>query len=164
MIARFYGVDPGLVHTGLVRLQIDTESKSTMAKHWLMDGCNPSDLPDDFTQDRVGCPRPLGWVEGYRPRTNLPNDRKMQEAVSGLCRATGFPPLDNMGVKKVVRKGLMKELHLWQFSSPSHHQDLRSAAYIMLFGMLKDPKWNKVLTNMVQDWYYGRSWSLDVES
>lgn len=163
MIARFYGVDPGLVHTGLVRLQIDTDAKSTLVKHWLMDGYKPGDLPDDFTQDRIGFLH-QGWVEGYRPRTNLPNDRKMQEAVSGLCRATGFPPLDNMGVKKVVRRGLMEELKLWQFSTSSHHQDLRSAAYIMLFGMLKDQKWNKVLTNIVQDRYYGRDWSNDVEN
>ena len=140
MIARFYGVDPGLVHTGLVRLQIDTDSKRTLVKHWLMDGYEPDNLPDDFTQDSYGFLH-QGWVEGYRPRTNLPNDRK-----------------------KVVRRGLMEELKLWQFSTSSHHQDLRSAAYIMLFGMLKDPKWNKVLSSMVEDWYYRRDWPHDVEN
>ena len=57
--------------------------------------------------------------------------------------------LDNTGVKKVVTKPLMQLLDCWDFPTVTHHQDLRSAARIALYGGLKDQEINSLLTKIV---------------
>jgi hypothetical protein len=61
----------------------------------------------------------------------------------------GVEILDNTGVKKVVTKPLMQLLGCWDFPTVTHHQDLRSAARIALYGGLKDQDINSLLTQIV---------------
>lgn len=89
------------------------------------------------------------FIEGYRPRSNLGPDRNMQTNVTTLNNNIPSLVLDNMDSKNVVTNDLMKLLKLYNFGTRSHHQDLRSAARIMLFGAIKDPCYNEVLADMM---------------
>jgi len=100
-----------------------------------------------FTQDadRV-------FVEAYKPRSNFAVDTYMQESIGELKKALPSATfLNNMGVKKIVTVPLMQLLEVYNFDTPTHHQDLRSAARILLFGMIKDPVLNKLLTDIVRN-------------
>ena len=70
--------------------------------------------------------------------------------------------LDNTGVVKTIRPNLLKLLNLWDFQQKTHHQDLRSAARIMLLGMLKDPEINETMYHIVNDIQLNTSmWTFD---
>ena len=84
----------------------------------------------------------------------------MVTAVSEMRKATGGKVLLNEGVKKVIRPELMKLLHVWLFSTKTHHQDLRAAARIGLFGMVKDEHLNRVLADIVRDHLDGCDWKV----
>lgn len=150
------GVDPGLVHTGVVRLEFEPEFREITVCHTVINGPSPSqvrhaafanfDLADH------------GFIEGYRPRSNLGTDKRMVEAVQAIRQATGFKVLLNTGVKKVVKQPLMDLLGVWKFSTPTHHDDLRSAARIALLGMLKDDGLNALVTDVVRSHLAGRTW------
>lgn len=144
------GVDPGLVHTGVVMFQISNLAAILRVKHAVVDGCDPSDVDKAIkslhhTPDRI-------FIEGYRPRANFNTNVKMSNAVrdlvSTLPKATRIA---NSGIKKIVTPDLLKILGAWNFSTPTHHDDLRSAARIAVLGMLKDKALNKTLAIFVQN-------------
>lgn len=152
------GVDPGLVHTGVVTLTLDRGRREFFTDHRVLDGVGPVAL-SELEDLRAGWLPHKGasFVEAYRPRSAYDSDARMGKAVSDIA-AMGFKPINNTGVKKVVRVDLMKLLNLWTFSTPTHHQDLRSAAYIMIYGLLKNPRTNKVLAGFVSDHVAGHTW------
>jgi hypothetical protein len=154
------GIDPGLVHTGLVRMIFLPIGDRIIVQHHVVLGDKPDEVADwiGSTTCRV---RARIFGEDYRTRSSFNTDPRMREAVSNLkARLPSAVFLDNMGVKGVVKRPLMELLGVWKFSTPTHHQDLRSAARIALFGMLKDPELNAVITAAVKAHLAGRPWQV----
>lgn len=152
-VTHVVGVDPGLVHTGVVLLTFDSKQHVLEVDSEVVAGL-------DAPRIRQFCAatKPTIFIEGYRPRNKLNNDRRMQEGVALIHSAIGGRVLDNMGVKKIVRRPLMQACGVWTFSTKTHHDDLRSAARIALYGMLKDDNLNRVLSDFVRDLTQGRPW------
>ena len=153
------GVDPGIVHTGTVRLEFDPVGRNISVDHEAIPG------PDGDAVRQWICtqsePMPHIFIEGYRTRSNFGTDTEMVNAVQKMkARLPHATVLTNTGVKKVVRRPLMELLGCWSFSTPTHHQDLRSAARIALLGMLKSEHLNRVLTAVVTDHLEGRTWGV----
>jgi hypothetical protein len=147
------GIDPGLVHTGVVSMRFNRAYKRIDVAHVAIDG------PDaQATKDWIGDKFAFTFIEGYRPRSNFSTDQRMVSAITDFKRETGGTILMNTGVKKVVKSPLMELLGVWKFSTVTHHQDLRSAARIALLGMLKDDHLNKLLTDVVADHLEGKDW------
>lgn len=140
----FSGIDPGIVTTGAVTLSIDSDERVFQV------------FETAFTQEelpnlRLWGPSERIFIEAYEPRSNFGHDTRMAELVKQIADSTGGKIISNKGVKKVIRKKLMEYLGLWNFQTQTHHQDLRSAAYIMLYGMVKDEVGNQLLTQIVMD-------------
>jgi hypothetical protein len=159
------GIDPGLVHTGVVSLmfvpdqclvEIDHEvvlgPDATAATMWAM-GRRQRKLQWYFVPPKV-------FIEGYRPRGNFGTNTEMVKAVQEFRAATKGQVLDNTGVKKVVRRGLLELLGCWKFPTPTNHDDLRSAALIAVLGMLKDEQMNRLLADIVRDHLDGATWTV----
>lgn len=164
-VTHVVGIDPGLVHTGVVRLVFDPAPQVIHVDHkaivgpdatavtmWAM-GWRTTPVQPYFTAPKI-------FIEGYRPRSAFNTDARMAEAVSKMRAATKGKVLDNTGVKKVVRRQLMELLGVWRFSTPTNHDDLRSAARIALLGMLKDEQMNHLLADIVRDHLNGQSWTV----
>ena len=95
------GVDPGLVHTGVVAMHFHPDVLTCAVEHEAISGANVAAVKD--------------WVT------------------------------------RVVTQELMELLGVWKFSTPTHHQDLRSAARIALLGAMKEDVLNGLLTRVVLD-------------
>lgn len=91
------------------------------------------------------------WLEAYRPRGTAFSQDGPMLALQALILIDlpGVRVLNNMGIKKVVTQPFMEALGLWKFMTPTNHQDLRSAARIMLLGALKEDYLNKVLYGII---------------
>lgn len=159
------GVDPGLVHTGVVSMLFAPQQKKITVRSTAVVGLNPAivaqavDFTESVSQRKII--KPFVVIEGYRPRSNLNSDKRMVEGVREIQRAIpGSQVLQNMGVKKVVSRELMELLGVWKFSTVTNHQDLRSAARIAVFGMLKDPALNELVADIVSDHLQGASWDV----
>lgn len=158
------GVDPGIVHTGVVMLDFDVEQRRLKVDHRLVDG---TDAPATAAavQDMTGLSSLATldvFIEEYRPRSGFSVDQEMMVANAEFRKALGGKLLRNMGVKKVVSKELMDLLHCWSFPTRTHHQDLRSAARIALLGMMLEPALNQVLYSYTTDTIDGRIWDVSV--
>lgn len=150
------GVDPGLVHTGLVRLELNPVKRT-----WSTGFHAVLDLRYDeiVRWCKEGRPDKV-FIEAYRPRSHFQSDARMVQAVHELKqRLPGARVLDNTGVTKVVTPELLQLLGLWKFSMTTHHQDLRSAARIAILGLLKNEQWNQILAELVMDHVDGNPWS-----
>lgn len=141
------GVDPGLVHTGYVELEFYPDLKLVHTKWRILDG-DASEEVKELIHTTVR--QPEVFVEDYRPRSNFGTDSRMREQI-GKYRALNpwVHLLDNTGVKKIITSQMMKLFDLWSFPERTHHDDLRSAARIALYGMAKDSLLNSVLTDAV---------------
>lgn len=160
---RFIGIDPGIVHTAAVLLAIYPLSRTVVTLNYVVDGVEPAEL--DMVIKWVNS-NPLAdrvFIEKYRPRSNLQHDMDMIAGVDYLKRGChNSEVLDNTGVVKTIRPSLLKMLDLWDFQRKTHHQDLRSAARIMLLGMLKDPEINETMYHIVHDIQLNKSaWTFD---
>lgn len=152
------GVDPGLVHTGVVSLLFLPDTRAIVLRSYVIDGPDTLAVATAVGSTTSG-PKPHVFIEKYQPRSNLNSDTKMVSAVSEMHKALpGSKVLLNTGVKQVVRKPLMDLLDTWSFTTKTHHQDLRSAARIAIYGMLKNESLNSLLTRVVVDHTEGRSW------
>jgi len=153
------GIDPGLVHTGCVRLLFKPQ-RIIQLDHAVIDGPNIDRIVD--WAHMLGLPRPAVFIEDYRPRHNLAPDQAMVNAVGRLRKELmNAQVLPNMGIKRVVPQPLMQLLEVWDWPQSTHHQDLRSAARIALLGMLKDPDLNAVLSATVRDHLAGHTWEVE---
>ena len=152
------GIDPGLVHTGVVNLCLDPRGHEVSLRYEVFDGIKPHVL------EQVGAWTDEYWaqdtfIEAYRPRSNFQADAEMGQAVTTLRRRIPRAvTLDNTGVTKVIKPELMRLLKVWMFSKATHHQDLRSAARIGLYGLVKNPEYNEVLAALVMDHLDNRPW------
>ena len=162
-VTHIVGIDPGLVHTGVVRLVFYPGVRSFMVEHEAIAG------PDvEAAWQWIGQPYLLPmaevFVEGYRPRSAFNTDSRMTDAVNRFRREiTGAKVLDNTGVKKIVTRELMEVFDVWKFSTVTNHQDLRSAARIALLGMLKDEQHNQLLSDVLRDKLAGKPWAVRAE-
>jgi hypothetical protein len=156
------GVDPGLVHTGVVRFVFVPRHREVLLQHEAITGPNAYAVGQWIKSSAIlglgVLPQPFIWIEDYKPRSHFGTDPKMLAAVADMRRETRGTVLNNTGVKKVVRQPLMELLGVWKFSTTTHHQDLRSAARIALLGMLKHQELNRLLTEVVKDNLEGRGW------
>ena len=160
---RFVGVDPGLVDTGVVAIHIDTLAHVFAPVATLAKGLDAEELTQAI--ERTWSPgytySHFTFIEKYRPRSHFNTDNRMLEGVREFSKVVDNPVvLDNMGIKKIVLPNVMKTLGLWQFSTPSNHQDLRSAAAIALLGMIKNGRLNALLYDILEDTYIANRWHI----
>ena len=156
-VTHVVGVDPGLVHTGVVEMVFRSGLKTVEVRHMAVPG------PDarEVCRFAYGEPLPHIFIEKYQPRSHLNTDAAMNKAVLEMKQALpGAQVLLNTGVKKVVRQPLMELLGVWKFSTRTHHQDLRSAARIAILGMMKDEQMNRLLADVVRDAVEGVAWDV----
>lgn len=154
------GIDPGLVHTGCVRLVFRPQIKTVLVEHLAIETGNHAATARAWSW-RADQDVPHTFIEKYQPRAIFGTDARMVALVNDLrARMPSAKVVLNTGSKKVVKQPLMELLHVWRFSTVTHHQDLRSAARIALLGMLKDRDLNKVLADVVLDHLNGRSWDV----
>lgn len=160
------GVDPGLVHTGIVMLDFDFEKSRLTIDHQTVDGLDSAAarMAVEFMVDKRKPYSTLDiFIEWYRPRSGFSTDERMVQANSDFRRDLEGHLLRNTGVKKIVTKELMELAGVWSFSTSTHHQDLRSAARIALLGMLLDPVLNKVLYIFATNNTDGRNWNVRIK-
>ena len=168
--ALIIGIDPGIVHTGIVAYAIcthgnvritmiyrviDTEDAAKDERHRIIsDGVSQfleDMLPILVSRDYAVQETPmLIFIEDYRSRasSNKP-DAQMREIVSALRRLLPLANVvDNTGSKKVARPELMRSLGLNTFRA-THHQDLQAASRIMIYGALKQEHLNALLAELL---------------
>lgn len=156
----FAGVDPGIVHTGVVVAWVDVDRKTWRPAYTVVNG-----LDADKVNRTLGPTVEKVWVEDFRPRGHFRQDSDMTVGVREIAKEIGpkAKVLPNTGVKKVVKPALMRLLKVDSFSQSTHHDDLRSAARIMLLGMFKDPELNGIIASIVEDHVDGRGvWDVRV--
>ena len=136
------GIDPGLVDTGFVVMQF-VPDQVVRVTPMVFTGGKVDEVVDAANKFRSG----YVYIEAYRPRGNVyKQDKRMAELCSTLNqRIRRGKLIDNTGVKNVVSQRLMELFGVWDFSMKTHHQDLRSAARIALYGALKDAELNETL-------------------
>jgi len=158
-VAHVIGIDPGLVDTGCVSLTFRPGLKTLIVEHKVISGTDV-----DAVSDWVYSKRPVKrhvFIEAYRPRQKLDSDQRMVQAEQELRRALpDAKVLPNMGIKRVIPQQLMEVFGVWSWPTVTHHQDLRSAARIAMLGMVKEPRLNTVMADVVRDFLEGRPWSV----
>lgn len=159
MLISIVGVDPGLVHTGCVKLDFDVRQRIIERQFVVIDGLEIRELAgwvrlNDTHVDHV-------FVEKYRPRHNFSQDPEMLKAEGEIKRLLPKAELvSNTGIMKAVPLPLLQLLGLRDFPVGTHHQDLRSAARILVKGMMKKPGLNKLLASVVTDALDGNGWEM----
>lgn len=158
------GVDPGIVHTGIVMLDFEVELRQLTVDHRVVNGTDAV-AAFDAVRDMTGLQKFSTldiFIEEYRPRSGYSVDQQMMVANATFKSTLGGKLLRNHGVKKVVTTELMQLCHVWTFGTKTHHQDLRSAARIALLGMMLTPALNQVLYTYSTDTTDGRTWNVRV--
>lgn len=158
-MAHVVGVDPGLVHTGVVSMVFRPAAQIVDVEHTLIQGPDAQAV-EAWIKGTQG-PGPMVCIEQYRTRQHLSTDSRMLQAEQDLRRALPNAKfLTNMGIKRVVLQPVMELLDVWSFSTTTHHQDLRAAARIALLGMVKNDVSNLILADMVRDHLDGSPWAV----
>lgn len=148
------GVDPGIVHTGCVSMWMDNALRQVGVEYLRVDGIDVDRVKDWIPS------RSTVFIEKYVPHLKYGTDEVMVQGEQKLKDA--FPDatlIRPTGSRQVVQPRLLSKLNLWQFPT-SHHQDLRSAARIMLYGMMKDDDLNRWLADFIRDELNGKMWSV----
>lgn len=160
-VTQVEGVDPGLVHTGLVSVVFQPQVKTITVDSTAVDGIDAPAIKLWLENHRLIGVKPSTFVEAYRPRGNLNSDVRMVEGQANIKAALpNARILNNTGVKKVIKTELMKVLGLWHFATTTHHGDIRSAARIALLGMVKNEELNLLLATVISDHLEGKSWDV----
>ena len=145
-----FGVDPGIVHTGLVELNWDFHNQELRVNARSVNGITEQSVNE--LQKRI---EQRMWrksniiVEEYRPKSHFSTDTKMVEGQAMLkLHLPSAKIINNSGVKSIVTKELLQLLDLYDWPT-THHNDLRSAARIALLAMLRDERANNRLAEFV---------------
>jgi len=171
------GVDPGIIDTGAVSVTIDFSLRAVYVHTALWTGVSSRDkldkqkivVSDKFLDEIAGFvqneranggPTFVG-IEGYRQRGyDKGQDQRMIDLIQTISRTLPKSKIvDNTGVRKTVKQGLLELLHLAKFKKGGNHSDLKSAARVALVLGIKDETINKLLTELVVDLVDGGSWS-----
>lgn len=159
-IAHIVGIDPGLVHTGVVSLTFRPAAQRVDVEHTLITGPDATGAAA-WIRGTAG-PSSKVYIEQYRPRQRLQQDVLMVQLEQDLRRALPSATfLPNTGIKRVVPQAVMEALEVWAFKPTSHHQDLRSAARIALLGMMKVSYTNVILADAVKAHLDGQPWTIE---
>ena len=151
------GVDPGLVHTGVVRFVIEHGSIEVTSK--VVVGPNAAETARWI--DEVPRPKAQVFVEQYDQRQHYNSDARMLQAEAEFKRTMPEAVLlRNMGVNSIVTRPVLEVLGAWKFQTTTHHQDLRSAAKIAVLGMMKQESTNLLLAAIIRDHIDGRPWKV----
>jgi hypothetical protein len=141
-------------------LLFDETHHTVTVQHAVVNGPN-APVVQEWVQSVSGKRRPHIFVERYVPRQRLSTDDRMVKAEAAfLTHLKGAKWIRNTGSKQTVKQQVMQMLGVWDFGTPTHHQDLRAAARIALFGMMKDPPLNAWLSNVVSDTLNGNPWEV----
>lgn len=159
-VTHIVGVDPGLVHTGCVRMVFVPQARTILVEHAAIVGPDALAVRDWARGPTTYGVPPQIYIEDYRPRHHYAPDMQMVAAVSMMRKEAAGTLLTNTGVRKVVRRQLMELVGVWSFTTTTHHQDLRSAARIGLLGMLKHAVTNELLADVVRDHLLGQTWQV----
>ena len=155
---RVIGIDPGLVHTGLVEMDFDPAAEMLLISEIVGIGPVPSNT---LVQVKKVQPSDLVFIEAYRPRSHFNTDAAMVKAVNDFKSALPHAKvLDNTGVTKVVTNQMLRALELWRFTKATNHQDLRSAARIAILGMLKSEDTNKIVFQYMDAYLNETPWKV----
>lgn len=150
------GVDPGIVHTGVVGVSFDKAHKRIGRNCLVVDGLDMQSVAYAVE------PADLVVVEKYRPRSNFGQDPDMLKAEGELKKLLPKAVmLDNTGITKVVPTAVLQTLGLWDFPVSTHHQDLRSAARIAVKAMMQVDEYNKLLADVVKARIDGEPWTIE---
>lgn len=158
------GIDPGLVHTGIVVLTFYPGLKDLEVRSAAVVGSTPAEHTQavvEYLADHTpGADHT--FVEDYIERgTSYGTNPKMRELMTELKRnVRGAVLVNNTGVKKVVRAPLLDLFQIRKFGTTTHHQDLEAAARILLYGMLKDEELNALVADVVLAHISGEPWSV----
>lgn len=146
-----FGIDPGIVHTGLVELNWDFHNQELRVNARSVDGITEQSVNELHMHIQLRM-----WlksniiVEEYRPRSHFSTDTKMVEGQAMLkLHLPSAKIINNSGVKSIVTKELLQLLDLYDWPT-THHNDLRSAARIALLAMLRDERANNQLAKFVE--------------
>lgn len=154
------GIDPGLVDTGVVELVFRPDDKEVHVLTHVLNKTTGQEVAG-YLLTEYSTPPDVVFIEAYRSRSHYGEDPRMLALVRDIHQALpGSKVLDNTGVKKVIKQQLMELLGVWKFSTPTNHQDLRSAARIALLGMLKDEALNRLIADVVKAHLTGRTWDV----
>lgn len=159
-ITHVVGIDPGLIHTGVVSLMFYPAYKVLEVDHRVVDGPDDS-MVSKWLMAQNSSDEQYIFIEKYVPRLKLGSDERMVKAEAAFSKT--FPTarlINNTGSKGVIRTDLMHLLKVWTFLTVTHHQDLRAAARIGLYGMVKVPSLNKLLVQVVSDHMQDSPWEI----
>ena len=142
-IITVFGIDPGLVHTGVVMYKIDTIKKVHRTEYAIIEGDDPRTTAAWVHQRNRNGLASI-FIEKYEDRgtvfsTHQPMRVFEQELVK---RLPGAKLVSNTGIKKVVTEGLMALWDVWNFPT-TNHRDLQAAARIGFYGAIKDDELNR---------------------
>lgn len=158
------GIDPGLVHTGVVMTTFDEISRSiSKASHTIEGKKHPLQVRQLLEGYGFLSPREQThiFIETYRERGNVyATDDRMRKLVQRFAETLPTAVLvDNTGSRHIVKPALLKLLGLDEFPT-THHQDLQAAARILVYGALKTLELNALLSQVVQDHLDGNTWTV----
>lgn len=164
---RIIGIDPGLVHTGIVALDIEAENHRFGVHYDAIPGTPDMEHTATVAAQQVylidgtvTCLPDAIFIEKYEPRSHFGTDARMQQLTSALHRKLrGSKIISNAGSKAIIKPALLQLLQLKKFPA-THHRDLEAAARILVYGMLKDEELNRVLYDIVEDHLDGNPWEL----
>ena len=157
-ILSWTGVDPGLVHTGVVTIRLDNCSRSVSVNPTVFDGADVDTVADYLVHSEDLGPV---FVEKYEDRgTSFTTHHEMRAFETQLKRLVPHVVmLSNTGVKKVVKNDMLARLHCLDFPT-TNHRDLQAAARIGIYGALKDPAANSLIYQYLLDSVRGEPWQI----
>ena len=151
-IITLVGIDPGARNTGAVRINLNDTLLTHSHEAAALPG-NDSEAVKNWVGNVLHTGVPYNEIhlfgELYRNRGTHTHQGISKLEGEIRSKVSGIQWIDNTGMKKVVTKELLELLNLWDFSTPSFHQDLRAAARIALYGALKDPRLNEVVYKII---------------
>jgi len=154
------GVDPGVVHTGLVVFMFDEINRRVYVRHGYLEAVDIPNIRAWIAGQTVGGDVTI-FVEDYHQWPGLPIDEYMVQAVGRVKQELPTAKLiRNTGSKLVVRVKLTDLLGVTKFPTATHHADIESAARIALYGMLKDSRMNEMLFRLIDDQLNGIPWKV----
>ncbi|QYC53778.1 hypothetical protein SEA_EUGENEKRABS_8 [Microbacterium phage EugeneKrabs] len=169
------GIDPGIVDTALAVISLNFESKTIdiYSKVWtsvtrrennkpVVDAAFLNMIDATIRSFRVQDAAVFIGIEGYRQRgMNVWQDQAMLALIDHLEERITFSEIiDNVGMKQIVPRPLLKLFHVARFPKSSNHADRVSAARVALRRGIKDENINKLLSDYVLDNTEDEPWSL----
>lgn len=155
------GIDPGLVDTGIVSLTIREQRRALEVHSAVVKGTDVPEIKRVVDEMRAYNKNALIFVEDYRARSHWKEDTQMLNAVAAVTSALpGSKKLPNTGIKTLIKPVVLEVFGLRRFPHTTNHQDLLSAARILMLGLYKDPDINTLLASIVKDDLNGHPWTV----